>query len=310
MMEILPKAITNAIESLSDLPGIGSRSAERLVLNLMRANSGLDQKIARSLGELKSQVHECETCFHFCESNEKQCVLCRGQNRDPHVLCVVESPLDLIALEKTHEYKGLYHVLHGVISPLNRIGPQDLRLAQLFDRLKKNPDIQEIILATSGNTESDATAMYIAQEIQPFFIGKISRLSRGIPSGGDLDYLDIGTLSRAISERRDFGVFHLGGLRPLDPILLEYNSHQYFLHLFGTPCVHPKEPATLLLLAFQPPFYKKDILLRSIQIDGAPLIFAIDKKPSIDTHCPLKIDRRYPILLNFPDTEKYRKLLP
>lgn len=204
MMEILPKAITNAIESLSDLPGIGSRSAERLVLNLMRANSGLDQKIARSLGELKSQVHECETCFHFCESNEKQCVLCRGQNRDPHVLCVVESPLDLIALEKTHEYKGLYHVLHGVISPLNRIGPQDLRLAQLFDRLKKNPDIQEIILATSGNTESDATAMYIAQEIQPFFIGKISRLSRGIPSGGDLDYLDIGTLSRAISERRDF----------------------------------------------------------------------------------------------------------
>ncbi|MCF7917903.1 recombination mediator RecR [Candidatus Gracilibacteria bacterium] len=203
-MEVLPKAIVQAIEALSDLPGIGSRSAERLVLNLMRSSSGLDQRIASSLSNLKKNVHECKTCFHFCEIEKEECAICTNQSRDKKVLCVIETPLDLIALEKTHEYKGLYHVLHGVISPLNKIGPDDLRIHELVSRIKTHSEIQELILATSGSTESDATAMYIAQNIKPFFTGKISRLSRGIPSGGDLDYLDIGTLSRAISERRDF----------------------------------------------------------------------------------------------------------
>lgn len=203
-MDILPKTITDAIEALSDLPGIGSRSAERLVLNLMKNSTGLDQKIASSLASLKKNVHECKTCFHFCEKTQETCAICQATNRDEKILCIVETPLDLIALEKTHEYKGLYHVLHGIISPLNRIGPESLRIAELIERVKNNSDISEIIIALSGSTESDATAMYIAHQLKPFFDGTISRLSRGIPSGGDLDYLDIGTLSRAISERRDF----------------------------------------------------------------------------------------------------------
>ncbi len=207
---MLPKPITDAIEALSDLPGIGSRSAERLVFSLLKNVSGLDQKISRSIGNLRQGTMECEICHHFCEHKACPglrsgiCSICANTSRDEKILCVVESPLDLIALERTHEYKGKYHVLHGVISPLNKVSPSDLRITELFKRIQDSEGIEEIILALSGTTESDATAMYIAQELAPFFHGKISRLSRGIPSGGDLDYLDMGTLSRAILERREF----------------------------------------------------------------------------------------------------------
>jgi len=199
---LLPKPILDAIESLSDLPGIGSRSAERLIFSLLKNESGLDQKIATHIGNLKKGIQECEKCHHFCE--QKMCSICENTSRDERLLCVVESPLDLIALERTHEYKGLYHVLHGVISPLNKVHPEDIRIKSLLKRVQENSEIQEIILATSGTTESDATAMYIARELESLFTGKISRLSRGIPSGGDLDYLDLGTLSRAMCERREF----------------------------------------------------------------------------------------------------------
>jgi len=198
----LPKAITDAIESLSDLPGIGSRSAERLVFSLLKNASGLDQKISQSIGNLRRGTVECGICHHFAE--HKTCSICANPSRDEKLLCVVESPLDLIALERTHEYKGRYHVLHGVISPLNKVSPSDLRITELFKRVQDSEGIEEIILALSGTTESDATAMYIARELAPIFHRKISRLSRGIPSGGDLDYLDMGTLSRAITERREF----------------------------------------------------------------------------------------------------------
>ncbi len=203
-MNILPKTVADAIEALSDLPGIGTRSAERLVLSLLKNHSDLDQKIAQSIGNLKKNIHECSTCFHFCESNDEQCCICNDSSRDRNVLCIVESPMDLVALERTHEYKGNYHVLHGLISPLNRVLPEDLRITELIERVQKNTDIKEIILALSGSTESEATAMYIADQLKQIFKGKISRLSRGIPSGGDLDYLDMGTLSRAINERREF----------------------------------------------------------------------------------------------------------
>ncbi len=201
-MSILPEPITKAIECLSDLPGIGHRSAERLVFSLLKNNSGLDQKISENLKNLRRDIKECQTCFHFCEG--EQCLICADSKRDEKVLCIVESPLDLVALEKTSEFRGRYHVLHGVISPLNKVMPSDLRIAELLERVKKDDQIEEIILATSGTTESDATAMFIAQSLEEYFKGKISRLSRGIPSGGDLDYLDIGTLSRAIADRRDF----------------------------------------------------------------------------------------------------------
>ncbi|MCF7905802.1 recombination mediator RecR [Candidatus Gracilibacteria bacterium] len=206
----LPKPITDAIESLSDLPGIGSRSAERLIFSLLKNESGLDQKISTHIGNLRSGIYECEICHHFCEqkntpsSQSRICSICDNASRDKKLLCVVESPLDLVALERTHEFKGYYHVLHGVISPLNKVQAEDIRVASLLQRVKNTPIIEEIILATSGTTESDATAMYIVRELQNIFTGRISRLARGIPSGGDLDYLDLGTLSRAMCERREF----------------------------------------------------------------------------------------------------------
>lgn len=201
-MNLLPHAIEEAIEALSNLPGIGNRSAERLIFTLLRNETGLEKKIAESLLKLKDNVHECEQCYHLSE--ETLCPICKSHNRNKHVLCVIETPMDLIALERTHEFKGLYHVLHGTISPLKKIKPEDIRLQQLFDRIKKDNTVEEIILALSGNTESDATALYIVEHIQPFFDGKITRLARGIPSGGDLDYLDMGTLTRAMMDRREF----------------------------------------------------------------------------------------------------------
>ena len=199
-MQELPKAIKDAIEALSDLPGIGSRSAERLVFGLLKNESGLEKKIAHALQELKEKIKECDQCRNYCEGD--LCSICQSTKRKTNVLCIVETPVDLIAIERTHTFTGLYHVLHGVISPLNKVSPEDLRIDSLMKQLEKN-DFEEIILATSGSTESEATALYLTNKLKPVFSGHISRLSRGIPSGGDLDYLDIGTLTRAMSERRE-----------------------------------------------------------------------------------------------------------
>ncbi len=198
----LPKGVLEAIEHLSQLPGIGSRSAERLIFSLLKNKSGLDQKISNSLNNLRLSVRECEECFHFCE--KEKCGICGDSSRNEKLLCIVETPLDVVALERTHEYKGIYHVLHGIISPINKIKPEDLKIPELIHRLQKKKLFEEIILATSGSIEGDATAMYICQQIKPFFKGKISRIARGIPAGGDLDFLDLRTISRAITERREF----------------------------------------------------------------------------------------------------------
>ena len=197
---MLPKSLVDAIEALSDLPGIGARSAERLVFSLLRNESGLDVKIARALGGIRERVKECEVCFHFCEGGGR-CVICENSGREVRQLCIVESPVDLVALERTHEFRGIYHVLHGVISPLNKVGVSDLRIEPLFERVKKLSDLEEIILAMPGNTEGEATAFFLQEKFEGFFGGKVTRLARGIPSGGDLDYLDNGTLSRAILDR-------------------------------------------------------------------------------------------------------------
>ncbi|MCK5460404.1 recombination protein RecR [Candidatus Gracilibacteria bacterium] len=209
-MNLLPQSIQTAIQSLSDLPGIGNRSAERLIFALLRNESGLDQKISESLKNLRKNIGECSLCHHFCEitnSEETQaplCEICQRPSRDKKSICVIETPTDLIALERTLEFKGLFHVLHGVISPLQKVGPEDLRIAHLFKRLQNNTEIEEVILAMSGNIESDATALYITENLHKIFKGKITRLARGIPTGGDLDYLDTGTLSRALLDRRDY----------------------------------------------------------------------------------------------------------
>lgn len=205
-MNLLPKAIEEAIEALSDLPGIGRRSAERLVFELLRNPNELDQKISKSIGKLKSDTVECEICHHLgsvAEDGKALCGICRQHNRDTRSICIVESPMDVIAIERTHEFKGTYHVLHGVISPMNKVGPEDLTLDALFSRLEQDTNIEEIILALSGNTEADATAFYIMKQARPHFTGKISRLARGIPTGGVLDFLDMGTLSQAMSDRRE-----------------------------------------------------------------------------------------------------------
>lgn len=200
-MNPLPPLLEEAIETFSSLPGIGKKSAERLILSILNNPSSIDQKIASTIGSLKEKIKECETCFHYCEG--EKCDICQNDQRDTSTLCVVPSPINLIALERCHEYKGYYHVLHGILSPINKTRPEDLRLTQLFERVK-NGSFQEIILATPNTTEGDATAFYIIQNIEPFFKGTVSRLARGIPSGGDLDYLDIATISRALSDRRNF----------------------------------------------------------------------------------------------------------
>lgn len=199
-MKILPEAIEKSIEALSDLPGIGTRSAERLVFSLLKNESGLSEKIGKNLIALNTEISQCETCGNFCNAEEKLCEICKSPNRNPRLLCVVETAMDLLAIEKTHEFKGYYHVLHGVISPLNRVQADDLNIPTLLE--KDFSEVEEIILATSGSTESEATALYLSGKLRENFSGKISRLARGIPSGGDLDYLDMGTLSRAFLERR------------------------------------------------------------------------------------------------------------
>jgi recombination protein RecR len=201
-MNALPKPITDAIEALCNLPGIGTRSAERLVFYLLKNPAKIDQKIGQALLDLKKNIKECLECCHLSE-NEK-CSICENPSRDQNIICIVETPLDLLALEKTHEFRGKYHVLHGVISPLDRVGIDDLRISELLTRVKSNPEIKEVIIATSGTTESEATAMFIREQLNSFFRGKISRLARGIPTGGDLDYLDAGTLSKAMVDRREF----------------------------------------------------------------------------------------------------------
>jgi len=212
---LLPSPILNAIEALSDLPGIGSRSAERLVFTLLKNNTGLEQKIGEALKNLNQSVQECEQCCFYSE--EALCPICQNPERNTHQLCVVESPSDVIALERTHHFRGLYHVLHGVISPLQKIKPEDIRIAELLERLKQHPEIQEIILALPGSTEGEATALYLKQYLHTDHatpdeasasldahasVRKVSRLARGIPSGGDLDYLDVGTLTQALTDRR------------------------------------------------------------------------------------------------------------
>jgi len=201
-MQNLPQSIQTAIDALADLPGIGSRSAERLVFNLLRNESGLDQKLALAVGALKENVRECPISFNYCDG--EYCPLAVSPGRNERILCIVETPMDLLAVERTSEFKGRYHVLHGALSPLNKIGPEQLRIKPLFERVQTNDEIEEIVLALSGNTEGDATAYYLMDKLAQNFNGKITRLARGIPTGGDLDYLDAGTLSRAFTDRREF----------------------------------------------------------------------------------------------------------
>ncbi len=200
----LPRPITKLIESFEKLPGIGPKSAQRLTFYLLHVPQMQLDEFADSLTSLKKNTVLCSLCFNIAESDP--CSVCSDPTRDKGLICVVEQPLDVLAIEKTGKYKGVYHVLHGAISPLNNIGPEELYINQLMQRLQaSSADIKEIILATNPNMEGEATAMYISREIKnrkPEIA--ITRLGQGLPTGGDLEYADETTLQQALEGRREY----------------------------------------------------------------------------------------------------------
>ena len=191
--------VSRLIEEFSKLPGVGPKSAQRLTYYLLRASSEDAQALAQAILEVKEKIILCSLCQNITDSDP--CAICRNDQRDQGSICVVEEPLDILALERTGSYKGLYHVLHGVISPMDGIGPDDLKVRELLARLKTG-QVQEVIMATNPNLEGEATAMYLTRLIAPLGL-KVTRLARGLPMGADLEYADNVTLARAIEGRQE-----------------------------------------------------------------------------------------------------------
>ena len=198
-MQLLVEPVSRLIDEFSRLPGIGPKTASRLVFYLLRAPEEQAQSLAEALLELRARIAFCSICFNITESDP--CAVCSDERRDRSVVCVVEEPLDVIAIERTRDYQGLYHVLHGTIAPVEGIGPDDLRIAELLPRLEADPPVREVIIATNPNMEGEATAMYIARQLEGRGI-QVTRLARGLPVGGDLEYADEITLSRALAGRQ------------------------------------------------------------------------------------------------------------
>lgn len=198
---LLPEPIQNLVDSLSRLPGIGPKTASRLAFYLLRAPDDLSHDLAEALQSIKANIVYCPTCFNITSVGMAECEICSNPERDGSVLCVVEEPLDVLALERTSGFKGRYHVLGGVLSPIEGVGPEDLRIRELLERLQAE-NIQEVILATNPSMEGDATAMYLRQRIQSSGV-RVTRLARGLPVGGDLEYADASTLLRALDGRQE-----------------------------------------------------------------------------------------------------------
>lgn len=199
----LPEPIQNLINNFSRLPGIGPKTASRLTFYLLRAPEDLARDLGESLLELKSGTTFCRTCFNITASGRDECEICTSVERDGALVCVVEEPLDMLALERTGGYLGRYHVLNGALSPIEGIGPEDLKIRELIERVK-NGGIKEIILATNPSMEGDYTAAYIQQQLEPLDV-QLTRLARGLPVGGDLEYADQSTLLRALDGRQEMG---------------------------------------------------------------------------------------------------------
>lgn len=191
--------VADVIDALSKLPGIGPKTASRLAFYLLRVPETEVFALADALRELKTRVVYCERCCNIAETSP--CAICSSEERDQGLICVVEEPSDVLAVERTREYKGVYHVLHGAISPVDGIGPAQLKIAELLTRLQAVP-VREVLLATNPNLEGEATAMYLARLIRPLGI-RVTRLAHGLPMGGDLEYADEVTLSRALSGRHE-----------------------------------------------------------------------------------------------------------
>jgi recombination protein RecR len=199
----LIEPVARLIEAFSRLPGIGPKTAQRLTYYLLRAPDTEARVLAAALVAVRDEVVFCDTCFNI--SDAPSCPICRDPRRDPDCLCVVEEPLDVLAIERTGEWKGRYHVLHGAISPMDGIGPDRLRIRELLARVgeaeQTGEPVREVILATNPSLEGDATAMYLAERLAGH-VGAITRIARGLPVGGDLEYADEVTLIRAIQGRR------------------------------------------------------------------------------------------------------------
>lgn len=197
-MEPYAKPMAKLINELEKLPGIGHKTAQRLAFHIIGSGSDSVKNLAEAIIEAKSKTKYCSACFNFTQDDP--CHICSSSTRDSSMICVVQSPKDVVAMEKTHEYKGLYHVLHGAISPMDDIGPEEIRIRELLIRLRDS-DITEVILATNPTIEGEATAMYIAKLIKPSGI-ITTRLANGIPVGGDLEFADEVTLAKAFEGRR------------------------------------------------------------------------------------------------------------
>ncbi len=196
-MEFYPRSLVSLIKQLSKLPGIGEKTAARLALYILRSSDEDAKALSRNILEVKEKIRFCSKCFGLCETDP--CKICLNRSRDHTILCVVEQPNDLVALEKSGAFKGLYHVLHGTLSPMSGIGPDDLRIKELIDRIKLD-EIKEVALATNTNVEGEATASYLAQVLKGYPV-RITRIATGVPVGGDLKYLDEVTLRRAMERR-------------------------------------------------------------------------------------------------------------
>ena len=199
-MEYFPPALETLVEHFARLPGIGRKSAQRLAFYILSLSEEEAASFAQAIQSAKQVIHCCPVCQNLTEG-DGPCPICASPKRDSSLICVVADPKDVVAMERSHEYFGLYHVLHGVISPMNRVGPDDLHIKSLVQRVSDG-DIQEVIMATNPDTEGEATAMYLSRLLKPFQV-KVTRLAYGIPVGSHLEYADDATLMRALEGRRE-----------------------------------------------------------------------------------------------------------
>lgn len=198
MVQALARPLARLIDELSKLPGVGPKTAQRLAYYILRAPAGDAESLAAAVRSVKTDLLYCQTCFNIAETDP--CAVCRADDRDHKMVCVVEEPLDVLAIERTNIFRGVYHVLHGAISPVNGVRPDDLRIRELGVRVRAG-GVEELILATNPNLEGEATAMYIAQSLGDVAV-RVTRLARGLPIGGDIEYADELTVGRALEGRR------------------------------------------------------------------------------------------------------------
>jgi recombination protein RecR len=200
---MLPDPIQNLISALERLPGIGPKTASRLAFYLLRVSEDVSGDLAEALVNIKAKVAFCQDCFNITAAGRERCEICESGQRDAAVICVVEEPLDVLALERIGAYRGKYHVLQGVLSPIEGIGPDDLKIKPLLERIQRG-GVQEVILAVNPSMEGDATAQYLYPRLQALGV-RVTRLARGLPVGGDLEYADQNTLLRALTGRQEMG---------------------------------------------------------------------------------------------------------